>query len=350
MSRPTGPGGPGTILARLARPAGEPTRIAVVADPHVATRAEGTSKLFERTRPHFEAALADIAERDVDAVLSPGDLTKDGEPWNYEAVDESLADLDAPFHAVPGNHDVPKERDEHETPTLGRFVERYTPEDPVARGPDGLSYRVRVGDLDVVGLNSAGTAERLTDSHEGHVDADQREWLADQLSHAGTAIVLIHHNLPAVTDQLDAHRAAVEPELADIPAMRDPEPLVETLASGDVPLVLSGHYHLPTTAVSGGSSDDGSDGVPASGASERSSEQRSDGVREIAAPTTCSFPQSYLLCDVTPDGTTVRLVPVADSVGLETAHARRAADSATARGLTGIAAARLAAAPLVDER
>ncbi|ELZ28920.1 metallophosphoesterase [Halosimplex carlsbadense 2-9-1] len=333
MSRPTGPGGPGTVLARLARPAGEPTRFAVVADPHVATRAEGTSKLFERTRPHFEAALGDIADRDVDAVLSPGDLTKDGEPWNYEAVDEVLADLDAPFHAVPGNHDVPKEGDDHETPTLGRFAERYTPSDPVARGPDGLSYRVQVGDLDVVGLNSAGTAERLTDSHEGHVDAGQRAWLADQLADTRTAIVLLHHNLPEVTGQLDAHRAAVEPDLAAIPAMRDPEPLVETLAEGDVPLVLSGHYHLPTTAVSGGSSG-----------------QSADGVREIAAPTTCSFPQSYLLCDVTPEGTTVRLVPVADSIGLETAHARRTGDSATARALTGIAAARLAAAPLVDER
>ncbi|QLH76078.1 metallophosphoesterase [Halosimplex rubrum] len=350
MSRPIGPGGSGTVLARLARPTGDPTRFAVVADPHVATRAEGTSKLFERTRAHFEAALADIAGRDVDAVLSPGDLTKDGEPWNYEAVDEALADLDAPFHAVPGNHDVPKEGDDHDTPTLGRFVERYTPEDPVARGPDGLSYRVQVGDLDVIGLNSAGTAERLTDSHEGHVDADQRAWLADQLARAGTAIVLVHHNLPEVTGQLDAHRAAVEPDLAEIPAMRDPEPLVETLGEGDVPLVLSGHYHLPTTAVSGGSAERGSTGASVSEANGGSSERRSDGVREIAAPTTCSFPQSYLLCDVTPEGTTVRLVPVADSIGLETAHARRAADSATARGLTGIAAARLAAAPLVDER
>jgi len=350
VSRPTAPGGPGTVLARLARPAGEPTRFAVVADPHVATRAEGTSKLFEHTLDHLAAALDDIADRDVDAVLSPGDLTKDGEPWNYEAVDKSLADLAAPFHAVPGNHDVPKERDEHDTPGLDRFVERYTPADPVARGPDGLSYRVPVGDLDVIGLNSAGTAERLTDSHEGHVDAAQRSWLADQLATAETPVVLVHHNLPDVTGQLDAHRAAVEPELADIPAMRDPEPLVETLAEGDVPLVLSGHYHLPTTGVSGESSAHSSDGAPASGASGGSSGQSADGVREIAAPTTCSFPQSYLLCDVTPEGTTVRLVPVADGVGLETAHARRAADSATARGLTGIAAARLAAAPLVDER
>jgi Icc protein len=325
VSPTTSSGGPGTVLARLARPAGEHARFAVVADPHVSTRAEGTSKLFEHTLDHFAAALDDIGERDVDAVLSPGDLTKDGEPWNYEAVDEALATLDAPFHAVPGNHDVPKERDEHETPGLDRFVDRYTPADPLARGPDGLSYRVRVGELDVFGLNTAGTADRLFDSHEGHVEAAQREWLAAQLETADRAVVLAHHNLPGTTDQLDAHREAVEPDLADIPAMADPEPLAETLAEGDADLLLSGHYHLPAAAETGG-------------------------VREIAAPTTCSFPQSYLLCDVTPEGTTVRLVPVADSIGLETAHARRVADSATARGLTGIAAARLAAFPLVDER
>lgn len=316
---------PGSVLARLRAPAGEHTRFAVVADPHVSTRAEGTSKLLELTEDRLAAAFDDIRGRDVDAVLSPGDLTKDGEPWNYGAVDELLADLDVPFYAVPGNHDVPKERDEHETPGLDRFVEQYTPADPVARGPDGLSYRVSVGGLDLIGLNSAGTAERLFDSHEGHVDDAQREWLADQLDSAETPVVLLHHNLPEVTAQLDAHREAVEPEMVDIPAMRDPDPLVETLADGDAELVLSGHYHLPTTAVSGG-------------------------VREIAAPTTCSFPQSYLLCDVTPEGTTVRLVAVADDIGLETSHARRIADSETARALTSIGAARLAAAPLVDER
>ncbi|WP_436925605.1 metallophosphoesterase family protein [Halosimplex amylolyticum] len=317
--------GPGSVLAHLDRPAGERARIAVVADPHVATRAEGTSKLFERTLEHFEAAIADIGARDVDAVLSPGDLTKDGEPWNYEAVDEALADLDAPFFAVPGNHDVPKERDEHETPELDRFTERYTPDDPLSRGPDGLSFRTRVGGLDVFGLNSAGTAERLFDSHEGHVEANQREWLADELETAETPVVLVHHNLPAITGQLDAHREAVEPEFADIPAMADPEPFVETLADGDVELVLAGHYHIPAAGVS-------------------------EGVREVTVPTTCSFPQSYLLLDVTPEGTTVRLVPVADDTGLESAHARRVGDSPTARGLTSVAAARLARFPLVDER
>lgn len=315
---------PGSVLARLERPRGERTRFAVVADPHVSTREEGTSKLFELTEQHFAAAIDDIATRDVDAVLSPGDLTKDGELWNYEAVEDVLTALDAPFYAVPGNHDVPKDRDEHDAPALDRFTEVYTPTEPIARGPDGLSFRVRVGDLDVFGLNTSGSADRLFDSHEGHVGAAQREWLAAELDAAEDPLVLMHHNLPGITAQLDAHREAVEPEFADIPAMREGDALVETLAEGDVGLVCSGHYHIPAMAVTGG-------------------------VREIATPTTCSFPQAYLLCDVTPSGTTVRFVPVADDSGLENAHARRVADSETARGLTAIAAARMARFPLVDE-
>ena len=126
-----------------------------------------------------------------------------------------------------------------------------------------------------------------------------------------------------MSDQIDAHRE-IESEMVEIPAIGDADPLAETLADGGAQLLFSGHYHLPATG-----------------------EYR--GLREIAAPTTCSFPQSYLLCETTPAGTTIRLVPIADEVGLETTHARRTNDSATAKGLTAIAAARLASFPLVTE-
>jgi 3',5'-cyclic AMP phosphodiesterase CpdA len=307
--RPTG-----SLVARLDRPAGPHTRVAVVADPHVATRATGTSKLFEHTEAHLAAALADIAARDVDAVLSPGDLTKDGEPWNYAVVDDLLDRLDVPFHAVPGNHDVPKARDEHEPLSVAAFADRY--------GPGSLPYHVTVGGLDVFGLNSAGTADRLFESHEGHVTEADCAWLADRLAASDAAVVLVHHTLPPISEQIAAHRA-VEPEMHLPPVMRDPEPFADALAEGGADLVLSGHYHLPTTATC-------------------------RGVREVAAPTTCSFPQSYLLVETTPDGTTVRLVPVVDTAGLERGHHDRAADSTTARGLTAIAAARVASFPLVD--
>jgi 3',5'-cyclic AMP phosphodiesterase CpdA len=115
---------PARTMARLERPTvHEPTTVAVVADPHVAVRSELTTKLYDRTREHFAAAVADASERGVDAVLSVGDLTKDGEPWNYAAVDDVLADLDVQFLSVPGNHDVPKEGDEHDTPS-GRRTHR----------------------------------------------------------------------------------------------------------------------------------------------------------------------------------------------------------------------------------
>jgi len=309
---------PGSLMARLAAPSTDtPTRLAVIADPHVATRAEGTSKLFEHTLEQFQRAVRDADARGVDAVLSPGDLTKDGEDWNYDAVDDALAGLSAPFYAVPGNHDVPKERDEHETMPVAEFAERYS-------GGE-LPFRTRVGGVDLLGVNSAGTRDRLYDTHEGAVPPAQREWLAEQLTDAETPLVLTHFNLPAVSEQIPRHRDTVEPEMAIPPVSRDTDALLEALSAGTDPLVLTGHLHLPATGVS-------------------------EGVREVMAPTTCSFPQSYLLVEVGPEGTTVRLVPVADDTGMEYGHRARSTDSVTARGLTAIAAARLARFPLVDQR
>ncbi|MFW5919880.1 MAG: metallophosphoesterase family protein [Halanaeroarchaeum sp.] len=317
-SRDTDPGAkPGTLMARLDRPSvPEPVRLAAIADPHVSTRAEGTSKLFERSLDHFTAAIEDIASRDVDAVLSPGDLTKDGEAWNVDAVTAALEALDVPVYAVPGNHDVPKDGDDHDAIAVPEFAERF--------GPGSYPFHEAVGELDVLGLNSAGTAERLVDTHDGHVDADQREWLAGKLQRLDDPVVVVHHNLASVTEQLRRHRDRVLEDMAIPPTMRETEVFVDVLADGDAALVLTGHFHLPLTGVD-------------------------RGVREIATPTTCSFPQSYLLLEVGSAGTDVRLVPVADVDGLELAHDRRARDSSTARGLTSIGAARVASMPLVVE-
>lgn len=309
---------PGSVLARLTEPTAETeTTLAVVADPHVATRAEGTSKLFERTETHLRNAVADIRARDVDAALSVGDLTKDGESWNYDAVADILDGLDVPVYAVPGNHDVPTDGDEHETPPVSEFAAEYA---PGGEYPFGTT----VGDVDLVGLNTAGTADFLADSHEGALDPDRLDAVHETLAAAEDPVVLSHFNLPAMADQLRAHRDAVEPEMAIPPVTRDGERYVETLAAGDTSLLLTGHLHLPSTASQGG-------------------------VRELMVPTTCSFPQAYVTVTVGPEGTTVRFHPVADRAGLRRAFAERSGDSTTARGLTAIAADRLAQFPLVDE-
>jgi len=306
-------------MATLDRPAAdERTRVAVVADPHLSTEETGTSKLFDRTEEHVANAVADIAGRDVDATLCVGDITKDGEPWNFDRFDELVADLDAPFYSIPGNHDVPKEGYDHENLPMAEFEARYTPDG------QGFPFHVAVGGIDVIGLNTAGTEEWLYDSHAGTVPDDQLDELDELLADADTPLVLAHHNLPAMSDQVHEHRELAEPDMFVPPEMDDPEPFVETLERHDAPLLLTGHLHMPSAALQGS-------------------------VRELMVPTTCSFPQGYCLVEVGPEGTEVRFVPVADFDGMVVGHRERSTDSVTARGLTGMAAARLAQFPLVEE-
>ena len=310
----------GSLVARLRRPrTDERTRLAVVADPHLSTRAEGSSKLFDHTVAHVKNAIADANGRDVDAMVCVGDITKDGEPWNYDRFDELLADLDAPFYAVPGNHDVPKAGDDHETMPVAEFAERYAPQGQT------FPFHVRVGGLDLLGLNTAGSRSFLYDSHEGLVTDDQLEWLDETLPTVETPVVLAHHNLPAMSEQLREHRDLAEPDMFVPPELRNPEPFVDLLNEHDVPLLFTGHLHMPSAV-------------------------RQGSVRELMVPTTCSFPQGYFLVDAGPEGTDVRFVPVADFDGTLRGHRERSTDSVTARGLTGMAAVRLAQFPLVEER
>ena len=306
----------GTVMASLGSPtASTETKLALIADPHVGTRSEGTSKIFQFTERHLRNAVRDINARDVDVALSVGDLTKDGEPWNYEAVDEILAELEAPFYAVPGNHDVPKASDGHETMPVSDFADRYA--------PDGdFPFHLAVGGVDVVGLNTAGSAERLQRSHDGALRHD-RSAVEETLAVAESPVVVSHYNLPATFDQLRAHRDAVEPTMHIPPIVRDGEEYVETLAAGGTSLLFTGHLHMPATASQGD-------------------------VREVMVPTTCSYPQAYLTATIGPDGTTVRFHPVADRAGMRHAYAVRSVDSATSSGLTAMAADRLARFPLVD--
>jgi hypothetical protein len=179
--------------------------------------------------------------------------------------------------------------------------------------------------VDIVGFNTAGTADWLFESHDGQLDPAKSDAIRETLAAADNPIVLAHHNLPAMYNQLRAHRDAVEPEMGIPPITRRGEAYAETLAEGDTSLLLTGHLHMPATATQAG-------------------------VREVMVPTTCSFPQAYLTVTVGADGTTARFHPVAGRDGMRHAFDERSTNSATSRGLTAMAADRLARFPLVDER
>ncbi len=304
----------GPLLARFARPrCATPTTIAVLADPHLSTRKVGSWKQFHETERRLRTAVADVNRRDVDGVVVAGDLTENGHPADFERVHDLLGDLAPPTFAVPGNHDVPMAADPHETPPVGEFERRFT--------PDGLPFHTRVGGVDLVGLDTASAPDgSLFDGHEGAVSPPALSWLAETLPETGTPLVVGHHPLAGADDDdlpVGRWRSSVP--------LRDGDALRETMTAAEAPLYLSAHLHVPTVARAG------------------------EVVRELVVPPLCSFPQGYALLRVGPGGTTVRYVPVADGAAARDAYLAALDDKPKSEAVARLAADRFESLPLADE-
>lgn len=302
----------GLVLARLPAPtSSEPTRLAVLSDVHVAMGADGTDRLFHRTEDRLAAAVDRLNRSDPDLVLFCGDLTKDGEPWNFDRFDELVAAFDPPHVGTPGNHDVPKSSDEHRTPTVAAFERRYT--------PGSLPLVERVGGVDLVVCNSASLPDgSLSDTHRGELSHGQLEWLEGTLPTLSNPVVAMHHNVVPLLGSA----------LADRPpwrtfTLRNREAVGSLLARHDVPLVISGHHHVPAIA-------------------------RPAGLTQLVAPAACAYPQAHLLLEIGPSGTTVRMIPHADrDQQIEAYEAMQA--SGLRRAFSSLVGATIEAAPVVDE-
>jgi 3',5'-cyclic AMP phosphodiesterase CpdA len=271
-------------LARIARPTDADASFLVVSDAHVTGDAEGTWKVFHRTEERLRAAVA--ASADVDALVLAGDLTKDGAPGEFETVEGILGDAPVPVVAVPGNHDVPKTFDDHDTPPVTAFAESFA--------PDGLPFVRRVGGVDLVGLDSATLPDgSLAASHDGAVSSEQLSWVRETVSPDVPTVAVFHH--PAMDVREHVPRFSTSDHLV----LRNASAVRAALADAGVDLAVSGHVHWPAAS-------------------------RLDGVTHLTAPAACSFPQAALRVDVGPTGTDVRLVSLADAGAAE--EARRLAN------------------------
>ncbi|WP_224447639.1 metallophosphoesterase family protein [Haloprofundus salilacus] len=317
-------------LAHLDRPTAPETTFAVVSDAHVTADAEGTWKVFHRTESHLEAAVDDVNRRGVDGLVFAGDLTKDGTPAEFDRVAEILSGLDAPYLAVPGNHDVPKAFDAHETPPLSAFVAAHCPEE--------LPYRTRLGSIDIVALNSASDIDgTLRGGHAGRISEAQLDWLADAVDPETPTVAVFHHPTTHVGDLVERFPRT------DHYQLRNADAVTEALDAAGVELVFSGHIHWPTIArvagVSAGRENDGG------------SVNSSDGVTQVTTPAACSFPQGYLLVRVTPEGTTVSMVPLGDDDARTEAYRYAVTDGARDGAVTeSVDDGYFDSFPLLDER
>lgn len=217
------------VLASPELPPGR--RFVILTDIHIGAEGTGTNA---------EVAVRDVNVVAPEFVIVPGDITEDGEPEQYVRAAEILAGLDAPVHAVLGNHDR---------------VQRSTRE-PVGRelfatafGREPADTVVEIGALQVALIDSTdpvpspfpdwdlargGFREDSGGVNNGALEPGQARALAERLDPERPTLLVLHHELqpfPAFPPVMFGLRDA------------DSAELLEALAAHRLVGVVAGHTH-----------------------------------------------------------------------------------------------------------
>jgi Icc protein len=178
-------------------------KIAHISDIHY-------SKSWMFLRDHFHRCLTMINEEQPDVVVITGDLTDYGLQAEFEGVLQALNQLTVPYFVVPGNHDA---RHEGYKKFEQFFGERF-----FARKHDGLTF---------IGIDSS-----QPDIDEGHIGREQLEWLGQHAS--PSSVVFLHHHLIPVPHTGRERNV-----------LNDAGEVLKIMNENRVPLVMSGHKHVP---------------------------------------------------------------------------------------------------------
>jgi 3',5'-cyclic AMP phosphodiesterase CpdA len=258
-----------TILAQPA-PAYPTLRFAVLSDPHLYDAALGTSgaafeeylsndrKLLAESPALLETALAALSKEDIQFLLIPGDLTKDGERASHELMARYLAQFEAAgkqVYVIPGNHDVRNGKSERygaegavRVPNISAddFARVYSPfgyAQAIRRDAASLSYVTEpVEGLWLLALDSCLYRENVEDHDpitNGRFSAATLQWLEEVLleaARAGTPVLAVeHHNVLE-------HYQGQDKEFGDY-LVDDHAAIARLLAAYHVRVIFTGHYH-----------------------------------------------------------------------------------------------------------
>jgi 3',5'-cyclic AMP phosphodiesterase CpdA len=188
----------------------------------------------DREQDWIEPGIEDLIERfndaDLDVVIALGDMIEHGtaeeDSERLGRLRELFDRLDAPVHAIPGNHDVINM-------DAGTYVDR------LGAANDEPFFSIDTGDTRVIGLD---TTHRDPDLHPvaGRLGQDQRAWLDGELETEQDVYLLSHHLLH-FRDLEGNFYFDDKPELAIAVDKRSVTKMIEE--HGSVQAVVSAHIH-----------------------------------------------------------------------------------------------------------
>jgi 3',5'-cyclic AMP phosphodiesterase CpdA len=172
---------------------------------------------------------ADIATQEPDLVVISGDFTQMGTRSEFAAARAFLDQLQAPFFAVPGNHDVPQVN------LVRRFLNPYGLYRKFV-GPD-LEPFAEIDGVAIAGIRSVRRVRGGLDWAQGLISSKQLRALAGRFSRAAagaTRVIVVHHPLVMPERQMQKPQRRVD----------NADRALRAFADLGVRLVLSGHFHL----------------------------------------------------------------------------------------------------------
>ena len=214
-------------------------------------------KLFRQSPAIIDRMMTEVKQAQPNLVLVTGDLTKDGELLNHQAMVGYLSQLEAggaKVFVIPGNHDINNPDAQaydgaikSPVPTIAKadfasLYQQFGYGEAVARDPNSLSYVAEpVPGLWLLGIDSCHP-ERNTNGVPyvgGYLEADRLNWITNQLAAArqqGKFVIgMMHHGL---IEHFPAQKALFPDYVVE-----DNERLAELFAGYGLGLVFTGHYH-----------------------------------------------------------------------------------------------------------
>ena len=178
-------------------------------------------------------------------VLCAGDMVNDGTPEQFALLwqlIETRLGRDTPMLAVAGNHDFPVQPDAGEGfyALQDRLLDRAERQGLAVERDESGAWAVRLGDVDIIGLNAARPGRKLAFRREG-----QLPWLDRHLTDTPAAwhVVLCHAPLLAHNPQ--------RRQTNDMPYFSRDGQLQRILEGHRNILFLSGHTHISVNCPTG---------------------------------------------------------------------------------------------------
>ena len=243
---------------------------AVFSDPHYYDATLGTTseafqtylahdrKMLAESKATLEAVVNDLKAADVEVVLVPGDLTKDGEKVCHEQIAAYLAQIEASgkkVYVIPGNHDIqnsasmsyPDNSDPVPIPSVtpDEFKTIYNDfgyAEAIDNDPNSLSYVAQPKDsIWILGIDDCNYNGKYSQISwvGGDLKPESVTWIKSKLQEAKskgiTVFTMMHHGLVEHFPSMEA----VFPEYL----ISDWQNKAKDFAAAGMNLIFTGHHH-----------------------------------------------------------------------------------------------------------